>query len=74
MGEIWPGFLVRSQQMNESASGINHRIYHKAFYREYTDATFKTLKIRSQQWAHMGILGPLIRAEVGDSIQICLPK
>lgn len=55
---------------NESASGINHRIYHKAIYREYTDSTFKTLKVRPQQWAHLGILGPLIRAEVGDSIRI----
>ncbi|HTF61683.1 MAG TPA: multicopper oxidase domain-containing protein [Edaphobacter sp.] len=55
---------------NESASGINHRVYHKAIYREYTDATFKTLKVRPQQWSHLGILGPLIRAEVGDSIRV----
>jgi manganese oxidase len=55
---------------SESAAGIGHRIYHKAIYREYTDATFKTLKIRPQQWAHLGILGPLIRAEVGDSIRV----
>jgi hypothetical protein len=55
---------------NESAAGINHRIYHKAIYQEYTDATFRTLKTRPQQWAHLGILGPLIRAEVGDSIRV----
>jgi FtsP/CotA-like multicopper oxidase with cupredoxin domain len=53
-----------------SESGIRHRRYRKAIYREYTDATFKTLKIRSQQWEHLGILGPLIRAEVGDSVRV----
>nr|WP_242617783.1 hypothetical protein [Edaphobacter modestus] len=42
---------------DESASGLNHRVYHKAIYREYTDATFKTLKDRPQQWSHLGILG-----------------
>ena len=31
---------------------------------------FKTIKTRPQQWEHLGILGPLIRAEVGDSIKV----
>lgn len=55
---------------DESGSGGRHRVYHKAIYREYTDSTFKALKIRSQQWEHLGILGPLIRAEVGDSVRV----
>jgi hypothetical protein len=55
---------------DDSATGTHHRIYHKAVYREYTDATFKILKVRPQQWEHLGVLGPLIRAEVGDSIRI----
>jgi FtsP/CotA-like multicopper oxidase with cupredoxin domain len=44
--------------------------YKKAIYREYTDATFTKLKPRSAQWQHLGILGPLIRAEVGDTIKV----
>jgi manganese oxidase len=44
--------------------------FQKAVYREYTDATFKTLKPRSPQWEHLGILGPLMRAEVGDVIKV----
>jgi len=44
--------------------------FRKAVYREYTDATFSTLKPRPQQWEHLGILGPLIRAEVGDVIKV----
>jgi FtsP/CotA-like multicopper oxidase with cupredoxin domain len=44
--------------------------YVKAVYREYTDATFTTLKPRLPEWEHLGILGPLIRAEVGDIVKI----
>jgi FtsP/CotA-like multicopper oxidase with cupredoxin domain len=44
--------------------------YLKAVYREYTDGTFQTLKPRPSEWEHLGILGPLIRAEVGDVVKI----
>lgn len=44
--------------------------YKKAIYREYVDATFTTLKPRSERWQHLAILGPLIRAEVGDTIEV----
>lgn len=42
----------------------------KALFREYTDATFSTLKRRSADEAYLGFLGPVIRAEIGDSIRI----
>lgn len=42
----------------------------KSLYREYTDSTFKTLKPRPPEWEHLGFLGPLIRAQVGDTIRI----
>jgi FtsP/CotA-like multicopper oxidase with cupredoxin domain len=44
--------------------------YLKAVYREYTDASFKHLKPRPAGFSHMGILGPVIRAEVGDTIVV----
>jgi FtsP/CotA-like multicopper oxidase with cupredoxin domain len=44
--------------------------YRKAVYREYTDETFRTEKKRPKEWEHLGIMGPLIRAEVGDTIVI----
>ena len=44
--------------------------YKKALFREYTDDTFKTLKPRPAEWEHLGLLGPVIRAEVGDSIRV----
>ena len=45
-------------------------IYSKLVYREYTDATFSTLKVRSAKEQHLGIIGPIFRAEVGDTIKI----
>jgi FtsP/CotA-like multicopper oxidase with cupredoxin domain len=50
-----------------------HRIggtYLKSIYRSYTDATFTQLKSRSASDAYLGLLGPVIRAEVGDTIKI----
>jgi len=46
------------------------RTYRKAVYREYIDASFSTLKKRSPEWEHLGLLGPVIRAEVGDTIKV----
>lgn len=45
-------------------------IYRKAVYREYTDDTFTHLKPRPAEWEHAGILGPILRAEVGDTLRI----
>src|SRR4051812_25716513 len=45
------------------------RVYRKALYREYTDATFTKLKARGSNDEHLGLLGPVIRAEVGDTIK-----
>lgn len=44
--------------------------YHKVLYREYTDSNFTALKPVPPAWAHLGFLGPLLRAEVGDTIRI----
>jgi FtsP/CotA-like multicopper oxidase with cupredoxin domain len=46
------------------------RVYKKALYREYTDETYTTLKPRPPEWEHLGFLGPLVRAEVGDTIRV----
>lgn len=54
----------------EVEGSANATVFRKAVYREYTDATFSTLKPRPAQWQHLGILGPLIRAEVGDVVKI----
>jgi len=48
---------------------IGH-IDRKSVYRGYTDDTFKTLAPRAAQWEHLGMLGPPIHAEVGDTIKV----
>src|SRR5215510_11428059 len=50
-----------------------HRIgtvYRKALYREYTDETFSTLKPRPADSEYLGMLGPVLRAEVGETIRV----
>lgn len=44
--------------------------YIKALYREYTDASFTTLKPVAPEWGHLGTLGPVIRGVVGDTFKI----
>src|SRR5436190_13815882 len=53
-------------------NGAQHigRIYKKAVYREYTDASFSTLKPRAPEWAHLGVIGPVLRGEAGDTLKI----
>lgn len=44
--------------------------YKKALYIEYTDDTFNTPKNRTEPELHLGSLGPVIRGEVGDTIEV----
>ncbi|XP_040125872.2 ceruloplasmin isoform X2 [Ictidomys tridecemlineatus] len=44
--------------------------YKKLVYREYTDVTFTKQKERGPEEEHLGILGPIIWAEVGDTIKV----
>ena len=48
----------------------NATTYRKARFRQYTDSTFRTLAPRDEHWTHLGVLGPLLRAEVGDTIRV----
>ena len=52
--------------------GPNHigHVYRKAVYREYTDGTFATRKLRPPQDEYLGLLGPVLRAEVGDTLRV----
>lgn len=69
--------LIKGQPLGKE-EGVWHergphrigKVYKKALYREYTDSTFTTLKPRPPEWEHLGFLGPLLRAEVGDTIRV----
>ncbi|XP_061594625.1 ceruloplasmin isoform X1 [Cololabis saira] len=44
--------------------------YKKVRYVEYTDNTFTTKMLRSPEERHLGILGPVLRAEEKDTIKV----
>lgn len=46
--------------------------YVKALFRGYTDATFRRRLDQGTRWAHLGMLGPVIHAEVGDRVEVVL--
>ena len=66
------GQPYRDHELMFAEAGPHHigRIAKKAVYRAYTDSTFTQLVQRPAEWQHLGILGPLIRAEVGDTIRV----
>jgi manganese oxidase len=65
-----PTFILSGEHELAPVPLAKSSTYVKAVYREYTDDTFTTLKPRPPEWEHLGILGPLIRAEVGDVLKI----
>jgi hephaestin len=60
----------RARYYTESGPDRIGPIYRKAVYHEYTDASFTTVKPRPAAWEHLGVLGPVIRGEVGDTIKV----
>jgi hypothetical protein len=58
------------KKVTEPGATVIGRQVKKALYRAYTDDTFKTLKPVSREWEHLGMLGPVIHAQVGDTIRV----
>ncbi|HET6170313.1 MAG TPA: multicopper oxidase domain-containing protein [Terracidiphilus sp.] len=46
------------------------RVNKKAVYHEYLDATFTKPKPRDPEDQYLGLMGPILRAEVGDTIKV----
>jgi FtsP/CotA-like multicopper oxidase with cupredoxin domain len=67
MGHPFDQFQKSSMQTAPHKIG---RVYEKAVYREYTDATFTKLVRRPPNDQYLGILGPVLRGEVGDTIKV----
>jgi len=49
-------------------SRIGHK-YYKSLYRRYADASFRTRKATPED-SQLGMLGPVIRASVGDTVRV----
>lgn len=63
-------FTEEEEVFTTSDDGRIGRVYRKVLYREYTDGTFAVPRPRDPDWEHLGALGPLIRAQVGDTIRV----
>ncbi|XP_076837341.1 hephaestin-like protein 1a [Brachyhypopomus gauderio] len=44
--------------------------YKKVVFQQYTDHTFTKKKIRLPEEEHLGIMGPILRMEVGERVQV----
>ncbi len=63
-------FMAEAQPYVRRGAGWPGLVHRKAVYIEYTDDTFQTEKPKPPEWAHTGMLGPVLRAEVGDAIRV----
>ncbi|KAF7251115.1 Coagulation factor V [Varanus komodoensis] len=65
--EVLWDYVPSTKSTKKSASA--RTVYKKAIFRSYVDGTFKTPVSRGEYEEHLGILGPVIRAEEADVIQ-----
>ncbi len=74
----YPVDMMTGKELNErqkvfvEGNGVDRigRKYYKAHFVEYTDDTFTQIRPRPAEWEHLGILGPVVRANVGDTLKI----
>ncbi|XP_021569767.1 LOW QUALITY PROTEIN: coagulation factor V [Carlito syrichta] len=63
--------FVQREIDNEDTDDIQkNTIYKKVVFRKYLDSTFTKRDPQGEYEEHLGILGPIIRAEVDDVIQV----
>ncbi|KAG8515743.1 Coagulation factor V, partial [Galemys pyrenaicus] len=63
--------FAQSEMYNEDADDIpKNTIFKKVVFRKYLDNSFTRRDPKGEYEEHLGILGPVIRAEVNDVIQV----
>ncbi|XP_063109706.1 coagulation factor V isoform X1 [Cavia porcellus] len=63
--------FAQSEMDNEASDDVKKdTTYKKVVFRKYLDSTFTKRDPRGEYEEHLGILGPIIRAEVDDVIQV----
>ncbi|KAM5203194.1 coagulation factor V [Hipposideros larvatus] len=63
--------FAKSEMDNEDIDDVpGSTIYKKVVFRKYLDSTFTKRDPQGEYEEHLGILGPVIRAEVDDVIQV----
>lgn len=62
--------FAQSELDDEDSTVPKNTVYKKVVFRQYLDSTFTRRDPRGEYEEHLGILGPVIRAEVDDVIQV----
>ncbi|XP_074078065.1 coagulation factor V [Macrotis lagotis] len=63
-------FSKSMRKADDEEDFIENTVYKKVIFRSYLDSTFSVPDPRGENEEHLGILGPIIRAEVDDVIQV----
>ncbi|XP_074164404.1 coagulation factor V isoform X2 [Sminthopsis crassicaudata] len=63
-------FSKSMRKADDAEDIIENTVYKKVIFRSYLDSTFSVPDPRGENDDHLGILGPIIRAEVDDVIQV----
>ncbi|XP_075710022.1 coagulation factor V [Rhinoderma darwinii] len=66
----YTGGSRRNQAYEKPIGESRQTVYTKVVYRQYLDNTFTKRDVEGEYEEHLGILGPVIRAEVDDVIQV----
>ncbi|XP_043857784.1 coagulation factor V isoform X2 [Dromiciops gliroides] len=63
-------FSKSMRKADDAGDIVENTVYKKVIFRSYLDSTFSMPDPRGENEEHLGILGPIIRAEVDDVIQV----
>lgn len=65
-------FDEQERVFTEKAANRVGTVYRKAVFRQYANAKFQARVSRSASWHHLGLLGPALHAQAGDTIVVVL--
>ncbi|XP_057708547.1 coagulation factor V [Corythoichthys intestinalis] len=68
--EVEWDYAGSGQRQDRSRQNARNTEFKKVVFRGYTDGLFRTPEIRGEKEEHLGILGPVIKAEYGQSIMV----
>ncbi|XP_037136671.1 coagulation factor V isoform X1 [Syngnathus acus] len=66
----WDYAGIGQRRQEKSLQNSRNTKFKKVVFRGYTDGLFRTPEIRGEKEEHLGILGPVIKAEYGQSIMV----
>lgn len=62
--------LCLQRRLDKSTQNERPTSFKKAVFRKYLDSTFRIRDIRGEMDEHLGILGPVIKAEVDQTVMV----